>query len=101
MSNERLIANKYIIQEKKGIGYSAEVYRVEDKETKKNYTSKIFTVKSNQEGEKFEEDKDFKNEKEILELLKENKVPNIVNLVACGTENIDLGEGPSKHNYLI
>ena len=108
MSNEQLIANKYIIKEKKGKGYSAEVYKVEDKETKKNYACKIFTLKcerkvqnNDKKNERLEEDRYFNNEKEILELLKEKKVPNIVNLVACGTENIDLGEGPSKSKYLI
>ena len=91
MSNKVILDNKYIIKEKKGKGYSAEVYRVEDKETKKNFACKIL----------IKDDSYFDKEKEILELLKKNKVPNIVNLVACGTENIDLGEGPSKHNYLI
>ena len=91
MSNEQLIANKYIIKEKKGKGYSAEVYRVEDKETKKNFACKIL----------IKDDSYFDKEKEILELLKKNKVPNIVNLIACGTEKIDLGEGPSESKYLI
>ena len=91
MSNEQLIANKYIIKEKKGKGYSAEVYRVEDKETKKNFACKIL----------IKDDSYFDKEKEILELLKKKKIENIVNLEAYGNEIIDLGKGPLERKYLI
>ena len=90
MSKEILIDNKYKIKEKKGSGHSAKIYKVEDKETGKNYAMKIF-----------EEDDDFDNEKEILEILKERKIPNVVNLIGSGKEEMDLGEGPSQKKYLI
>ena len=90
MSKEIIIDNKYKRKEKKGSGCSATIYRVEDKETGKNYAMKIF-----------EEDVDFDNEKEILEILKERKVPNVVNKIGSGKEEMDLGNGPSEKKYLI
>ena len=91
LEKEILLDNQYIIKENKGQGYTAKVFLVEDRKTKKNYAAKILIGK----------DEYFDNEKEILELLKDKKVPNIVNIINSGNGPITLGDSSLNRKYLI
>ena len=83
---EEKIENKYIKREQKGSGLTSKVFRVEEINTNKIYAAKIF-----EENNYFNY---FKNEKQILELLKDKNVPNIINIITGG-------EISSEKKYLI
>ena len=91
MSNNNKIENKYKIIKEIGGGLTSRVFLVEDIETEKLYAAKIL----------LNEDSYFKNEKEILELLKDKNVPNISNLISGGIEEINIGKDSLKRQYLI
>ena len=77
MSKGDIIENRYIIKiENIGKGLTSKVSIVEDKETKKYYAVKILK-------DKFYE-QNFDIEKEVLQLLKDKKIPNVINLISSG-----------------
>ena len=86
------IDKKYDIIEKKGSGASSVVYLVKDSTTKKSYAAKIMKIQSIF----------FKNEVDILDVLKKAQNPYILNLINSGTGNVVLKDKDLKEKqYLI
>ena len=99
MSKGDIIENRYIIKiENIGKGLTSKVSIVEDKETKKYYAIKILK-------DKFYE-QNFDIEKEVLQLLKDKKIPNVINLISSGefcTEKyliLDLAQKGHLYNFI-
>lgn len=91
--HQDILDNKYIIKEKKGKGGTAEVYLVEDKDSKKEYAAKIL----NKEYDFF-----FEKEIECLEIVSSIKSNYIINLISSGKGPL-IREGKTKPSvqYLI
>lgn len=89
---EQEIADKYSIILEKSSGGFATVYLVKDKKTNKEYAAKIL-----------EKDNYFKREVEINKLLKKLNIPNIVEYIDSGENDIIIlkGEPPEKKKYMI
>ena len=85
------IDKKYDIIEKKGSGISSVVYLVEDSTTKKTYAAKILK----------KQDIVFKNEVDILNVLKEAQNPYILNLEKSGTGNVVLKDKNLKKSNIL
>ena len=73
--NQKILDNKYIILEKKGHGATANVYKIQDKNSNKIYAAKILNNHSDY----------FEKEIQMLKLLKS---PYIVNLIDFGNGKI-------------
>ena len=91
MDSEETIDNKYIIKEKKGTGGSTIVFLVEDPNTKKIYASKVLKRPNDL----------FNKEIEILNVLKNNNNPYIVNIIDSGTGPIIRANKPTKTSQYI
>ncbi len=89
---ENSIDNKYTILEKKGRGATANVYLVEDKNTKSKYAAKVLKEKSSY----------FEKEIEILKKVSVLKNPFIVNLVHYGEGPVKTSSKPATNNqYMV
>jgi len=85
------IDKKYDIIERKGYGASSVVYLVKDSTTKKIYAAKILK----------KQDKMFDDEIEILNTLKKEHNPYILNLISKGTGNVTLKDKFLKEKQYI
>ncbi len=85
------IDSKYIILEKKGRGATANVYLVEDKNTKSKYAAKVLK----------EESPYFQKEIEILKKVSVLKNPFIVNLVQYGEGPVKTSSKPETNNQYV
>ena len=85
------IDSKYIILDKKGHGYSSNVYLVKDTTNQKLYAAKVLKKPSEL----------FKNEINILNALKEMKSPYLVNMIGAGEGIIKRKNKENKRQYLI
>ena len=85
------VDKKYDIIEKKGFGASSVVYLVKDSTTKKTYAAKILK----------KQNKVFNDEIEMLNILKEEQNPYILNLVNKGTGNVTLKDKDLKEKQYI
>ena len=90
--NEGIIADKYIVIELIGVGLTSNVYKIEEKETQKIYAAKIFHNKYKHF---------FFNEEEILNILKEKKIPDIINIEKSGFGEISIDEKKEEKHYII
>ena len=87
------IGDKYIILQKLSFGGQANVFLVKDMNTNLKYAAKI---------PKFKDNYSLEGEIRILNILKREKTPNIINIIESGRKIImRSGRTPETSNYLI
>ena len=92
LPEENSIDNKYIILERKGIGATANVYLVEDKNDKAKYAVKVLK----------EVTPYFEREIEILQKVSILKNPYIINLIHYGEGPVKKSSKPeTNHQYMV
>ena len=91
MEVEKILDKKYKLERQISSGLTADIYKVEEIETKKIFAAKIFK----------KEDLHYKDERYILKKLKDKNYDCVANLIDSGEGFLKKGESLKEKKYII